>query len=83
MSDLVYTKISEISNIKIFGRLGKQRHPLPLFFNGSGVEVVVTGSELWIDLETDSDFHEPWVAYEINGAFMGRQMLLPGERFLS
>ena len=79
MSELVYSNISDISNIKIFGRLGKQRQPLPLLFNGSGIEVVVTGSDLWIDLETDSDFHEPWVAYEINGAFMGRQMLLPGE----
>ncbi len=63
----------------IFGRLCKQRDPLPLLFNGSGIEVVVTGSDLWIDLETDSDFHEPWVAYELNGALMGRQMLLPGE----
>jgi hypothetical protein len=53
-----------------------------LFFNGSGVEVVVTGSELWIDVETDSDFLEMWVAVEINGAFISRQMLLPGEHSL-
>ncbi|MCR5556891.1 MAG: SGNH/GDSL hydrolase family protein [Butyrivibrio sp.] len=79
MSNLIYSDISEIKNIRIFGRLGRQRQPLPLLFNGSGIEVVLTGSELWIDIETDSDFHEPWVAYEINGAFMGRQMLLPGE----
>ena len=79
MSKLCFVDISEIKNIHIFGRMGKIRKPLPLLFNGSGIEVVVTGSDLWIDLETDSDYYEPWVAYEINGAFMGRQMLLPGE----
>ncbi len=82
MSQLRFEAISEIKDIHIFGRMGRQRQPLPLLFNGSGIEVVVTGSELWIDLETDSDMHEPWVYYEINGAFMGRQMLLPGEHRL-
>ncbi len=79
MGEVKFVDISEIKNINIFGRMGKMRRPLPLLFNGSGIEVVVKASDLWIDLETDSDFHEPWVAYEINGAFMGRQMLLPGE----
>lgn len=80
MGELRYIKINEIedSRINIFGRLGKVRQPLPLLFNGSAVEVRVNGSDLWIDVETDSDFHEPWVAYELNGAMMGRQMLLPG-----
>lgn len=81
MADLRFVEVSSISEdkINIFGRLGRQRQPLPLLFNGSGIEVVVTGSDLWVDFETDSDFHEPWVAYELNGAFMGRQMVLPGE----
>ena len=81
MESIKYFEVSEIpeKNIHIFGRMGRQRQPLPLFFNGSGIEVVVTGTDLWIELETDSDFHEPWVAYEVNGSFMGRQMLLPGE----
>ncbi|SFC88209.1 SGNH/GDSL hydrolase family protein [Butyrivibrio sp. YAB3001] len=81
MESIKYFEVSEIpeKNIHIFGRMGRQKQPLPLLFNGSGIEVVVTGTDLWIELETDSDFHEPWVAYEVNGAFMGRQMLLPGE----
>ncbi|SHN59990.1 GDSL-like Lipase/Acylhydrolase family protein [Butyrivibrio hungatei DSM 14810] len=79
MAELRFVPISEVENINIFGRLGKVRDPLPLLFNGSAVEVVVTGSDLWIDFETDNDFHEPWVAYELNGAFMGRQMVLAGE----
>lgn len=77
--DLKFTEVKDIENINIYGRTGKCMQPLPLFFNGSGVEVTVDGSDLWIELTTDSDFHEPWVAYEINGALMGRQMLLPGE----
>jgi len=79
MAELREVKISEVSKINIFGRLGKFTDPIPLLFNGSGVEVTVTGSDLWIDLDTDSGFHEPWIAYELNGAFMSRQMLLPGE----
>ncbi|MBQ8947405.1 MAG: GDSL family lipase [Lachnospiraceae bacterium] len=78
MTDLREIRINESDKIKIHGRTGRQLQPLPLFFNGSGIEVTLTGSELWVELETDSDNLEPWVAYEINGAFMGRQMLLPG-----
>ncbi len=82
MTGLRTVKIGEIDRIHILGRTGKVREPLPLFFNGSGIEIRVTGAELWIDLETDSDNLEPWVAYEINGALMGRQMLLPGNHSL-
>ena len=70
--------INEIP-VKIHGRTNVNACPLPLFWNHSGVEVNVTGSELWIDLSVDCGFHEPWIATELNGAFMSRQMLLPGE----
>ncbi len=73
--------ILEIPNLKIHGRTVEQS-PLPLFWNHAGIEVNCTGSELWIDLETDCGFHEPWIAYEINEALMSRQMLLPGEHSL-
>ena len=71
--------ISQIDKINIFGRTGKLLDPLPLLFNGSGIEITLTGSDLWVSISSDSDFHEPWIAYELNGALMGRQMLLPGE----
>ena len=74
--------ISEISNKKIHGRTIENASPLPLFWNHSGVEVNCTGSELWVDLEIDHGFHEPWVAYEINGALMSRQMVLSGTNTL-
>ena len=67
-----------MEHYKVHGRTEDDMYPLPLFFNGSGIEVNVTGSELWIDLEVDCDVHEPWIWTAINGAFMSRQMLLPG-----
>ena len=70
--------LKEIPYYHIYGRTDETQEPLPLFWNGSGIEVNVTGSELWIDLDVDCSFHEPWIATELNGAFMSRQMLLPG-----
>ena len=79
MGELKFTSIVDIEKKNVYGRVCKQTNPLPLLFNGSGVEITVDGSDLWIEIETDSDFHEPWIAYELNGALMGRQMVLPGE----
>ena len=70
--------LSEIEHYQIYGRTDETQNPLPLFFNGSGIEVNVTGSELWIDIDVDYDFHEPWIYTTLNGSFMSRQMLLPG-----
>lgn len=73
-----YYSINDVP-VKVHGRTTPGANPLPLFWNHSGVEVNVTGSELWIDLSVDCDFHEPWIATELNGALMSRQMLLPGD----
>lgn len=70
--------LQEAGQYKVHGRMNECQYPLPLFFNGSGIEVNVTGSELWIDVEVDCDLHEPWICTFLNGAFMSRQMLLPG-----
>ena len=71
--------ISDIKNKFIMGRTFPEKSPLPLFFQNSGVELNCDGSELWIDVETDHDINEPWIAYEINGAIIGRQMVLKGQ----
>ncbi|MBO4824444.1 MAG: GDSL family lipase [Lachnospiraceae bacterium] len=72
--------IQEIANKKVHGRTVQDASPLPLFWNHSGVEVNCDGSELWIDLEVDHGFHEPWIAIELNGALMSRRMLLKEDR---
>lgn len=74
--------LAEVPHYKVHGRTDTAHFPLPLFWTGSGVEINVTGTELWIDLEVDFDFQEPWIAYEIDGALMSRQMLLPGRHSL-
>lgn len=70
--------IADVLNYKIHGRWDKTQNPIPLFFNGSAIELNVTGTELWIDLEVDFDAYEPWAACEINDTLMGRFMLQPG-----
>ena len=77
-ADLKTYSLKEIPYYHIYGRTDETQNFLPLFWNGSGIEVKATGSELWIDLEVDCSSHEPWIATELNGAFMSRQMLLPG-----
>lgn len=72
--------LREIEYYKVHGRTRDRLCPLPLFFNGSGIEVTITGSELWIDIDVDYDVHEPWIWTAINGAFMSRQMLQPGSQ---
>lgn len=71
--------IDSIENIYIYGRRCNEAKPLSLMFNGSGFEVCTDASELWMEIESSYDIFEPWIAYEINGAFMGRMSLMPGE----
>lgn len=70
--------LKELTSYKIHGRTDETQDPLPLFFQGSGVEVNVTGTELWIEIEVDYAMYEPWAWISLNGAFMSRQMLMPG-----
>lgn len=70
--------LKEIPFYKVHGRTDESQYPLPLFWNGSAIEVNVTGTELWIDLDVDFDNYEPWVGSTLDGAIMSRQMLMPG-----
>lgn len=79
--NLNFHPLTEIT-YKIHGRTDEDRQPLPLFWCGSGIEVNVTGSELWIDIEADYEQYEPWAACILNGAFISRQMLPPGRQRL-
>lgn len=70
--------LKELTAYKVHGRTDETQDPLPLFYQGSGIELNVTGTELWIEIEVDFDVHEPWVWTALNGAFLSRQMLMPG-----
>ena len=75
---LKYCKIREIGNINILGRMDKDLDIIPLLSNGSGIELNVTGSKLWADIEVDYTDFEPWAAIEINGELISRFMLNKG-----
>lgn len=74
--------LSEIQNLKVHGRTTEQRGPLTLFWTGSAIELQVTGSELWVEVESDYDIHEPWVSILINGVPVSRQMVTAGRYWI-
>lgn len=74
--------LNEIPHYKVHGRTVPGICPLPLFFSGSAVELNVSGSELWADLEVSWQNLEMWVTVEVNGELMSRQMLMQGTQSL-
>ncbi len=75
---LKYVNITDVKYKNVMGRTNEKLPFLPLFWTGSGVEINVTGSELWVDIEAGHDFHEPWIAVLLNDALMIRQRLSKG-----
>lgn len=75
-------KLSEIKNLKVHGRTTGCLSPLILFWTASGIELNAKGSELWLEVETDYDMHEPWISVVVNGAFVSRQMLTAGRYWI-
>lgn len=55
---------------------------LPLFWSGSGVELLCSGSELYVTLEAGFSEMAPWVAAEVNGALLLRLPLNRGSNEL-
>jgi hypothetical protein len=80
MSEQMTYQLSEIGtvNMRIWGRSSGRLDPLALFWTGSGIELNVQASELWVDVETDYDCHEQWMSVLVNGAHVSRQMLPKG-----
>lgn len=82
MSNLKKYALHEIPHYKVHGRTVPETCPLPLFFNGSAVELNVSGSELWADLEVSWENLEMWVTIEVNRELISRRMLMPGTQSL-
>jgi len=72
--------LREIPHLKVHGRTSGRLDPLTLFWTGSGIELNVTGAELWIEFRADYNTHEPWISVLINGAPVARQMVTKGNR---
>ncbi len=80
MGEIKRYSLSEIgeAGCRVWGRYSGRREPLALFWTGSGIELNVRASELWVELEVDYDCHEQWLSVLINGAHVSRQMLVRG-----
>ncbi len=74
--------LSEIEYLKVHGRTTGELSPLTLFWTGSMLELNISGSELWVEVEADYEVYEPWISVLINGAQVSRVMLTAGRYWL-
>ncbi len=74
--------LKDINNLKVHGRTTENRAPLTLFWTGSALELNVTGSELWVEVEVDYENYEPWMSILINNAPVSRLMLTAGRYWI-
>ena len=70
--------LSQIADMKVWGRTTAQKDPLTLFWTGSGIELNMHASELWVEMESDYDTYEIWIDIVINGTLTQRMMLPKG-----
>lgn len=74
--------LSEITHLHVHGRTTLNRSPLTLFWTGSGIELNIAASELWIEVEVNYESYEPWISVLVNEAAVSRQMLTAGRYWI-
>lgn len=77
MQNLTISPLSTLPQVRVLGRCAGT-DPLTLFWTGSGIELLFTGSELWVELNADYDTMEPWVSVELDSAWISRFAVNPG-----
>ncbi len=65
--------------IRVLGRTGSAGGAPVLWHTGSGFVCRYTGSALWLRVAADYAQYEPWLAVEVNGAWLQRFPLPRGE----
>lgn len=78
MDQLQKAALVQLPAVRILGR-HTGCDPLTLFWTASGIELDFTGSELWVDFLADYEVMEPWVSVELNGAWIARFAVSPGQ----
>lgn len=68
--------------LRVWGRASGSLSPLTLFWTGSALELNVTGSEFWLEVESDFSTFEQWAAVVINGSLIARMPLPVGRHWL-
>lgn len=78
MENLNQYKINQIKSARLLGRgingaLNKES--LSLFWAGSALEFCVKATEVWVNVSSKYDTHEPWIAIQVNGRTVNRFMV--------
>lgn len=77
MEALATKPLACLPTVRVLGRHAPA-HPEMLFWTASGLELLYTGSELWVEWNADYETMEPWVSVELNGAWISRFALPKG-----
>lgn len=70
--------IGELPQVRVLGRT-TGTDVINLFWTGSGIEMIYTGSELRVEVNADYDAFEPWLTVELNGVQISRFPLNKGK----
>lgn len=78
MQELQKASLAQLPQVRTLGR-HTSRDPLTLFWTAGGIELDFTGSELWADFHADYQTMEPWISVELNGVWLARFAVNPGD----
>ena len=70
--------VVELPQVRVLGRT-TGTDVVNLFWTGSGIEFIYTGSEIQVEVNADYDAYEPWLAVELNGVQISRVPLNKGK----
>ena len=62
--------VAALPQVRVLGRT-TGTDVVNLFWTGSGIEFIYTGSEIQVEVNADFDAYEPWLAVELNGVQAG------------
>ena len=70
--------VAALPQVRVLGRT-TGTDVVNLFWTGSGIEFIYTGSEIQAEVNADYDAYEPWLAVELNGVQISRVPLNKGK----
>ena len=70
----------ENPNIRKYGRGKVLDGRFPMFYTASGIEFMINGSELWIELSSYYNSHESWISILLNDVRVSRVMVPKGKQ---
>ena len=70
--------VAALPQVRVLGRT-TGTDVVNLFWTGSGIEFIYTGSEIQVEVNADFDAYEPWLAVELNGVQISRVPLNKGK----